>query len=331
MSREESREALDLILTGQPTPAQIGAFLIAHRIRRPEPQELAGMLDVYLEEGPKLHSQDHKRRPICFGMPFDGRKRIAPIYPLTSLILLSNGQPVVLQGGKRMPPKYGVTPQELFEVIGLNLNGLSIKQVEAGFHKYNLALIHQPNHFPLAEGLITYRDDIGKRPPIATMELMWTAHQGPHILICGFVHTLTENKLWETLKLMGEDNLITIKGLEGSIDLPINRPSITGHFQGGKFKRLILNPEDYNYFGKEIKWKGIQPWKEEALMALEGKGPLRDILCWNAGIYLWFSGIAKNLNEGISQAESCLTSGSAKKTLKTLIKWRATIQSEEAF
>ena len=47
MSREEAADALNLMLEGEATPAQIGAFLIAHRIRRPEPQELTGMLDTY--------------------------------------------------------------------------------------------------------------------------------------------------------------------------------------------------------------------------------------------------------------------------------------------
>ena len=98
MSRKESADALKLILSSQASPAQIGAFMIAHRIRRPEPQELAGMLDTYLELGPNLHALPEQRRPICFGMPFDGRIRTAPIYPLTTLILLSAGQPVVLQG-----------------------------------------------------------------------------------------------------------------------------------------------------------------------------------------------------------------------------------------
>ena len=46
MSREEAADALHLMLDGVASPAQIGAFLIAHRIRRPEPQELTGMLDA---------------------------------------------------------------------------------------------------------------------------------------------------------------------------------------------------------------------------------------------------------------------------------------------
>ena len=87
MSRKESSDALKLILTAKATPAQIGAFMIAHRIRRPEPQELAGMIDTYLELGPELKSGKRQRHPICFGMPFDGRNRTTPIYPLTTLIL----------------------------------------------------------------------------------------------------------------------------------------------------------------------------------------------------------------------------------------------------
>ena len=44
LSRNEADEALELMLTGGASDVQIGAFLIAHRIRRPEPQELTGML-----------------------------------------------------------------------------------------------------------------------------------------------------------------------------------------------------------------------------------------------------------------------------------------------
>ena len=51
LSREEAAHALELMLDGEASPAQIGAFLIAHRIRRPEPQELTGMLDVYHQRG----------------------------------------------------------------------------------------------------------------------------------------------------------------------------------------------------------------------------------------------------------------------------------------
>ena len=194
LSRKESAEALNLMLKGIASPAQIGAFMIAHRIRRPEPQELAGMLDTYKKLGPKLSSMEGKRRPLCFGLPYDGRCRTAPIYPLTMLILLSVNQPVVLHGGNRMPIKYGVTTAELFKTLGIQLTGLTLDQVQASFNENGLALIHQPDHFLLAENLIQYRDELAKRPPLASMELIWTAHQGEHLIVSGFVHPPTEER-----------------------------------------------------------------------------------------------------------------------------------------
>ncbi len=325
MNREESAEALHLMLAGQASPAQIGAFMIAHRIRRPEPEELAGMLDKYKELGPKIYSPTTQRRPICFGMPFDGRTKTAPIYPLTALILLDCGQPVVLQGGKRMPTKYGITTNELFQSIGLDMKGLSITKVQQGFASNGFAFIYQPDHFPLAEALIEYREEIGKRPPIASLELIWTAHQGTHLLASGFVHPPTENRAWETLKLTKEDDILTIKGLEGSTDLPTGRPSIIAKIKKDKSTRIILHQQDYNCHCQDIKWSNIEYWQKEAINCLDNKGPMVNSLVWNAGCYLWLSENVDNIKEGMDRAKESLQSGSIQHTLNKLIKWRKNI------
>ncbi|CAI8167067.1 MAG: Anthranilate phosphoribosyltransferase [Prochlorococcus marinus str. MIT 9215] len=322
MDREEAAAALQMILKAEASPAQIGAFLIAHRIRRPEPQELAGMLDTYAALGPQVRSGDGQRKPLCFGVPFDGRTRTAPIYPLTALVLLSAGQPVVLQGGARMPVKYGITTHELFKALGLDLTGLSINQVEAGFQQHGLALIHQPDHFPLAESLISYREDIGKRPPIASLELMWTAHQGKHLIVAGFVHPPTESRAWKALEIYGETDLFTVKGLEGSTDLPISRPCILGKVQANSPERLVLHPRDHGCIGKDVSWSELEGWRDQALAAIHNQGPLRQALIWNAGIYLWLSELAKTIEQGMAQAEAALESGASQKMLDELISWR---------
>ncbi len=326
LSREESADALKLILQAKASPAQIGAFMIAHRIRRPEPEELAGMIDTYSKLGPTLTSQPNQHRPICFGMPFDGRSRTAPIYPLVTLLLLSAGQPVVLHGGKRMPIKYGVTTTELFEAIGLRLKGLAWKKVQTCFDNHGLAVFHQPDHFALAEKLTTYRDELAKRPPIASMELIWSAHKGEHLLISGFVHPPTEKRAWEALELLGEKDLISIKGLEGSTDLPISRACITGRVQNNESKRIIIHPRDYQCSGKDLEWQNLDQWRDDAMEALGNQGPLRQALLWNAGAYLWFSRNSNSIKEGIAKAEAYLVSGAAKATLEKLIHWKSNLE-----
>ena len=316
LSREEAADAMELMLDGVATPAQIGAFLIAHRIRRPEPQELTGMLDVYRHRGPTLTSQ---KPALCFGMPFDGRSRTAPIYPLTALVLASAGIPVVLHGSERMPVKYGVSSAELFAALGLSLTGRSLEWVQTGLNRCHLALVHQADHFPAAERLVPYRDEIGKRPPLASLELMWTAHQGEHLLVSGFVHPPTEARACSALLLADETNLFTVKGLEGSTDLPTSRACVTGRLnRDGALERLVLHPRDHGCYGSDPSWESLEHWSQQALAALGGQGELATSVRWNAGTYLWQVGAANSLEHGVNQAEALLESGAALQHLQRM-------------
>jgi anthranilate phosphoribosyltransferase len=75
------------------------------------------MLDSYRNHGPKLETSD--RKAVCFGVPYDGRSRTAPLLPLLALVLTSAEIPVVLHGSDPMPIKYGVTLAELFAAQGI--------------------------------------------------------------------------------------------------------------------------------------------------------------------------------------------------------------------
>ena len=54
LSRQETAIAFKMMIEEEATPAQIGAFMIAHRIKRPTPEELAGILDAYDQLSNKL-------------------------------------------------------------------------------------------------------------------------------------------------------------------------------------------------------------------------------------------------------------------------------------
>lgn len=188
LSRSEAEIATRMILLGEATPAQIGAFLIAHRIKRPTSEELAGMLDAYDKIGPKLGrmesgkeweqgdnffvspSPSKETKPITvLGTPYDGRDRTAPVTTLTALILAAAGVPVLMHGGDRIPTKYGIPLMEIWQKLGVDLSKLSLAKVQELLEKTGLGFIYLPQHFPEAQELVAYRDQIGKRPPIATM------------------------------------------------------------------------------------------------------------------------------------------------------------------
>jgi anthranilate phosphoribosyltransferase len=305
LSRDEAREAMDLMLGGQASEAQMGAFLIAHRIRRPLPIELTGMLDSYRNHGPVLETPGC--RALCFGVPYDGRSRTAPLLPLTALVLASAGVPVVLHGGDPMPVKFGVTLVELFGALGIGWQGLSLAALQERLERHNLALTHQPDHFAAADRLLPVRDEIGKRPPVASLELLWTPHRGDHLLVSGFVHPPTEKRAWEALAAAGETDVLTVKGLEGSADLPTSRACITARLRANAApERILLHPRDHGLHGDEVPWHSLESWQRQALAALNGEGPLAAALHWNLGAYLWLAGLHPSLPQALDQAHALL-------------------------
>ena len=125
------------------------------------------------------------------------------------------------------------------------------------------------------------------------------------------MHPPTESRAWEALRLAGETNLLTVKGLEGGTDLPIGRACITARVRNGQAERLILHPRDHGCHDADREWSSESDWQSEAFDALKNRGPLCDALRWNAGAYLWIAGLSDSLDSGIEMATTVLEQGRA--------------------
>lgn len=319
LNRAEAQTALELMLQQEATPAQIGAFLISHRIKRPTGEELAGFLDAYEQFGPTLPPLPNHPKLVVFSVPYDGRSRTACVLPLTALLLAAAGCSVLMHGGDRMPTKYGVPLIELWHGLGVDWTHRSLADISQAIHQCKLGFIYLPDQFPLAQGLVEFRDQVGKRPPLATTELLWHPYQGDHHLISGFVHPPTENMMREALALREVHQFTTVKGLEGSCDLPRDRKAILGindPEQDPTWQRLILSARDYDLHGPEIPYHSTETLLEQFQTVLNGQTcDLMPAVLWNAGFYLWHLGISTSLNEGLQEAEHLLLTGTAKQTL----------------
>lgn len=329
LSRQEAADATRMMLTQEATPAQIGAFLISHRIKRPTGEELAGMLDAYDELSQKLqpisgHSIFGENVPVMvFCCPYDGRDRTSPVTPVTALILAAAGQPIVLHGGERTPTKYGIPLIEMWQGLGVDFSSLSFSQTQQIFQTTGLGFVYLPNHFPLAAALVPYRDQIGKRPPIATLELMWCPYAGNAHVVSGFVHPPTETMLREALALRGTtQHFTTVKGLEGSCDLPRDRTAIIGLGQPDfSIERLLLHPRDYEMDGKEMPLDSETELIAQLRSVLKGEpSELMKAAVWNGGFYLWRCGICPTIESGLAEAEALLTQGKVAQKLQEMSK-----------
>jgi anthranilate phosphoribosyltransferase len=320
LTREESATALRMMLAQEATPAQIGAFLIAHRIKRPTSEELAGMLDTYDERGPRLTWAGDALLTVL-GTPYDGRSRTAPLTILTALLLATAGCPVVLHGGGCMPTKYGVPLIEIWRRLGVYWQTLSLESLSQVLAQTYLGFLYVPQHFPETQVLVDYRDQIGKRPPLATLELMWAPCAAQQMqLVAGYVHPPTENLFRHTFTQRGLGRFITVKGLEGSCDLPRDRTCIIGiQHPEGEFERLLLHPRDYGFAGAEVPLPELPELIAQIQAVLQGEeSELQRSAIWNGGFYLWQTGACPTLEAGLIQAEHLFTTQQVATTLERL-------------
>jgi anthranilate phosphoribosyltransferase len=319
LTRAEAAIAMEMMLLQTATPAQIGAFLIAHRIKRPTGAELAGMLDAYATMGPQLQPvASHTRSPVIMGIPYDGRSRTVPIAPLVSLILTAAGIPLILHGGDRMPTKYGIPLVDIWQEWGINWTQVSIAQIQNIFATAGLGFIYTPTHFPTAAGLTPYRDQIGKRPPIATLELLWCPYAGDAHLIFGYVHPPTEQMALTAIALRDTPHKVTtVKGLEGSTDLPRDRAVIIGvHQSGRELERIFLHHYDYDLSNINPPLLPTPELMANFATVLQGQpSELLNSVLWNAGFYLWHCGATSDMAEGMLLARELLSSGAVNQQL----------------
>ncbi len=329
LTREEAEMATSMMWQGIATPAQIGAFMIAHRIKRPTSAELAGMLDSYDKLGTKISIDRLERVPVVFGNPYDGRDRTAPVTPITALMLAAVGTPVIMHGGDRMPTKYGVPLIEIWQKLGVDFSQLSLDRVEQVLAETGIGFVYLPQHFPLAHQLVTYREQIGKRPPFATLELIWSPCVENAHVVAGFVHPPTEDRFKETFSQRGVSSFTTVKGLEGSCDLSRSRTAIIGLAKPSasleapedifQFDRLHLNPRDYDLAGKDVGFESTNHLIEQLQEVLQGKpSELTQAAILNGGFYLWRFGICEDLTAGFAMAEAMLVKGQVADKLQQL-------------
>ena len=314
LTRSEAAIAGRMMLTQTATPAQIGAFLIAHRIKRPTGIELAGMLDAYDELGEKISPLTGTHPiPLVLGVPYDGRSRTAPIIPLTALMLATVGIPVILHGADILPTKYGLPLINIFQALGLDFRSLSLIQTQQLLTETGFTFYYMPRHFPLAQGLVSYRDEIGKRPPLATLELIWSPYQGKSHLIAGYVHPPTENMIRVALQERGGSDFTLVKGLEGSCDLKLSQTTIVAASQPNNekgFEYLKIDPHPYGFAGKDIPLENPEQYFISLESVLAGETTdLSKAVIWNGAFYLWHCGICPDLTTAIAKAESLFSSG----------------------
>jgi len=341
LSREEARDGMRRILSGDADPVQAAIFLIALRMKRETMPENLGVLDALLEH--TCQARTTVDDVLDLSDPFDGFTRGMPAAPFLPPVLAACGVATVGNGAESIGPKYGATHRKVLRAAGVNVD-LSPEEASRQLANKNVgwAYVDQRTACPKLHDLVSLRTKIVKRPCLTTLEVLLGPVRGAKRthLVTGYVHKPYPPIYTALARSSGYASAIIVRGVEGGVIPSLNQPSKLFSYQGeGPDTEIRLDPaecaiespdravplpENLPLQEADDEIKGLvnadalaQAAATAGLAALTGEsGPVRDSLVYGAALCLCHLGRYPDQATAAEKVRRVLDKGHAARRLE---------------
>ncbi|GGA05652.1 anthranilate phosphoribosyltransferase [Paenibacillus marchantiophytorum] len=309
LTYEEASQAAELMLTGGATQAQMGAFLVAERIKMESPDEIKAFIHALRK---RTNAYPIPGSIDCAG-PYDGRARTFIATLPTAFVLAACGLPTTLHGSPSMPPKWGITLTDVLAALGVHALSASREALVSAASRTGFLFAPTESWCPPLGELRELRQELGLRTVFNTAEKLLRFTEAPFMAV-GVFHGTVFEKITNLLIELGISRGIVVQGMEGSEDLAIDKRTRTYLIQDGASELFIVDPEIYELMVEvpEVEWTA-QLQGETALAVLRGEAelPYLNMVLLNSAVRLWVSQKAGSIEEGIYLARHAIEQGAA--------------------
>lgn len=309
LNYEEALAAAELIFGQTASPAQIGAFFLAERVKMESLDELLAFVEVCR----RYASRSNRPSGLDCAGPYDGRKASFIATFATAFVLASVGLPVTLHGTASLPPKWGMTLTDLLQEMGVR-EGVPMK--EHSLHAYEqsgILFVPAETWCPPLGKLREIREDLGLRTILNTVEKLVDYSYSPY-LVFGVFHNTVFDRSAQLLQRLNYRRALIVQGAEGSEDVYIDRPTRTYFVEQGVAKMQIVDPETYGLESDlpEMEWSPAEQLRvSEGVLNGEAHIAFVNQVVLNGALRLHLAGMAGSVEEGIYTCKSMLDNGAA--------------------
>jgi len=320
LSSAEAEQAMNVIMTGQATPAQIGAYLVALRMKGETIDEITGSVRAMRANAVKVNLTD-RSAPVydIVGTGGDGAHTFN-ISTAAAFVLAGAGRKVAKHGNRAASSQCGSA--DVLAALGLNLD-LSPEQVGKAIDEIGIGFMFAPKFHPAMKHAIGPRKEIGQRTIFNILGPL-TNPAGADIQLTGvFAPALTE-PLANVLNELGSRAALIIHGAGNTDELNSSGPNRVSHLKGGAVHTYELDPAELGLARATIDdLRGGAPDESAGMMRdlLAGKlnGARRDAILLNAAAAL--TAETGDLQAGMEEARESLDSRKALAKLNALLEY----------
>ena len=314
----EMRELMEHIMSGQLTPAQIAAVLIALRMKGETVDEIAASAAVMRELSTKVNVKHTGHLVDTCGTGGDGAQTFN-ISTASAFVAAAAGARVAKHGGRSVSSTCGSA--DVLEKLGVNVN-LTPEQVAQCVDNIGVGFMFAPHHHSAMKHAAPVRRELGVRTMFNLLGPL-TNPAGAQNQVIGVFHQSLTTKLAQVLASLGSRHVLVVHGADGMDEISISDGTYIAELKDGKVSEYTVHPDLFGLAsapGNSLRVANADQASEKLLGVLNNEvGVPRDIVQLNAGAAIYVAGLAGTLEEGVARADSVIASGAAKTKLDQLI------------
>jgi len=317
LSEEEAAAVMRDIMSGEATPAQIGAFLVALRLKGETVDEIVGMARVMREHALKVPVSEEAVVDTCgTGGDASGTFNISTA---AAFVVAGAGGRVAKHGNRAMTSACGSA--DVLEALGAKID-LDPEQVARCLREVGIGFMFAQAFHPAMKHVAGPRREIGVRTVFNVLGPLTNPAGAAHQLL-GVARPELAPLLAEALGRLGARHALVVHGHGGLDELSLSGPSTVHELRDGRLREYAVSPGDVGLSpAPNDAVRGGSPEENAAALrgVLDGKSsPLRDITLLNAAAALVAADLAGDLKDSVALAARAIDSGAAREKLDAFV------------
>ncbi|MFB9887206.1 anthranilate phosphoribosyltransferase [Balneatrix alpica] len=327
-STEQMQEVVELIMTGEATPAQIGGFLIGLAMKGETVAEITGAARAMRGLATKVNLAGQHLVDTC-GTGGDGA-HVFNISTASAFVVAAAGGQVAKHGNRSVSSSSGSA--DVLEAAGVALS-LSPEQVAACVEQVGVGFMFAPAHHSAMKHAIGPRREMGVRTIFNLLGPLTNPAQAPNQVLGVFSHRWIR-PIAEVLQSLGAEHVLVVHASDGLDEISVASETFVAELKDGRIREYQINPEQFGIARSPLNELCVETPEASLAMiklALSGEGgSATDIVRLNAGAAIYACGLADSLQQGIDQATDVIVSGAALAKLKQLADFTQQLTENQA-
>jgi anthranilate phosphoribosyltransferase len=317
LTEAEAQQAFNIMMSGEATPAQIGGFLMALRVRGETVAELTGAARVMRDKVLAIEAPPGAIDTCGTGGDAKGTYNVSTA---VAFVIAACGVPVAKHGNRALSSKSGGA--DVLGVLGVDID-CDMALVQKAIWDVGITFLMAPRHHGAMRHVGPTRVELGTRTIFNLLGPLSNPAGAKRQLMGIFAGDRVEQQA-RVLAELGTDFAWVVHGSDGLDELTTTGESFVAQVEGKTVTTFTVSPEDAGLPRARFEdLIGGTPEENAAVlqaMLAGAKGPYRDIVLLNTAAALIVAGKVSNLKEGVAMAADAIDSGAAAAKLAALVK-----------